>query len=146
MRRRVPKLIERSRAGSRGRGEAATAPIDRGWERGDQRAGTCANPQVGDCAVSRGRSQIDPSEPFASNGEIDRSRPRLCENSKDRRQYINFSRFSPFSASTGSAKRKSSLQMRRFQTISEFSHSLDPKRSPVRLDNFGRCCFIAAIG
>src|SRR6516225_5073592 len=42
---------------------------------------------------------------------------------------MNSSRFSAVSASTGSAERKSSLQMRRFQTISEFSHSLDPKRS-----------------
>jgi len=42
---------------------------------------------------------------------------------------MNFSRFSAFSAITGSAERKNSLQMRRFQTISEFSHSLDPFRS-----------------
>ena len=52
------------------------------------------------------------------------------------RQFMNFSRFSTFSAITGSAKRKNSLQMRRFQTISEFSHSLDPKpeqaEQPVR--------------
>jgi len=40
---------------------------------------------------------------------------------------MNFSRFSAFSAITGSAERKNSLQMRRFQTISEFSHSLDPQ-------------------
>jgi len=45
------------------------------------------------------------------------------------RQCMNFSRFSAFSAITGSAKRKDSLQMRRFQTISEFSHSLDPLRT-----------------
>src|SRR6266446_3686502 len=44
------------------------------------------------------------------------------------RQFTNFSRFSAFSAITGSAERKNSLQMHRFQTISEFSHSLDPKR------------------
>jgi hypothetical protein len=37
---------------------------------------------------------------------------------------MNFSRFSAFSAITGSAKRKNSLQMRRFRTIAEFSHSL----------------------
>jgi hypothetical protein len=43
------------------------------------------------------------------------------------RQSTNFSRFSAFSAITGSAERKNSLQMRRFQT-SEFSHSLDPQR------------------
>jgi hypothetical protein len=40
------------------------------------------------------------------------------------RQFTDFSRFSAFSAVTGAAKRKNSLQMRRFQTISEFSHSL----------------------
>ena len=37
---------------------------------------------------------------------------------------MNFSRFSAFSAITGPAERKNSLQMRRFQTISEFSHGL----------------------
>jgi hypothetical protein len=37
---------------------------------------------------------------------------------------MNFSRFSAFSAITGLAERKKSLQMRRFQTISEFSHGL----------------------
>jgi len=42
---------------------------------------------------------------------------------------MNFSRFSAFLAITGSAARKNSLQMRRFQRISEFSHSLDPKPS-----------------
>ena len=47
------------------------------------------------------------------------------------RQFKNFSRFSAFSAITGSAKRKNSLQMRRFQTISEFSHGLG------RLRRFG---------
>jgi hypothetical protein len=41
---------------------------------------------------------------------------------------MNFSRFSAFSAITGSAERKNSLQMRRFQTISEFSYSLGRKR------------------
>src|SRR5438105_14800526 len=41
------------------------------------------------------------------------------------RLFMNFSRFSAFSAITGPAERKNSLQMRRFQTISEFSHSLD---------------------
>jgi len=35
--------------------------------------------------------------------------------------------FRSLPANTGSAERKSSLLMRRFQTISEFSHSLDPK-------------------
>ena len=35
---------------------------------------------------------------------------------------MNFSRFLAFSAITGPAERKNSLQMRRFQTISEFSH------------------------
>jgi hypothetical protein len=48
------------------------------------------------------------------------------------RQFMNFSRFSAFSAITGLAERKKSLQMRRFQTISEFSHGLDQKRSPWR--------------
>src|SRR5712664_591486 len=38
---------------------------------------------------------------------------------------MNFSRFSAFSAITGSAERKNSLQMRRFKTISEFSHGLE---------------------
>jgi hypothetical protein len=42
---------------------------------------------------------------------------------------MNFSRFSAFSAITGPAERKNSLQMRRFQTISEFSHGLDPFRT-----------------
>jgi hypothetical protein len=37
---------------------------------------------------------------------------------------MNFSRFSAFSAITGPAERKNSLQMRRFQTICEFSHGL----------------------
>jgi hypothetical protein len=37
---------------------------------------------------------------------------------------MNFSRFSAFSAITGPAERKNSFQMRRFQTISEFSHGL----------------------
>src|SRR4249919_1860351 len=37
---------------------------------------------------------------------------------------MNFSRFSAFSTITGPAERKNSLQMRRFQTISEFSHGL----------------------
>ena len=40
------------------------------------------------------------------------------------RQFMNFSRFPAFLAITGSAARKNSLQMRRFQRISEFSHSL----------------------
>src|SRR5258705_9123250 len=40
------------------------------------------------------------------------------------RQFMNFSRFSAFSAITGPAERRNSLQMRRFQTISEFSHGL----------------------
>jgi hypothetical protein len=40
---------------------------------------------------------------------------------------VKFSRFSAFSAITGSAERKNLLQIRRFQTISEFSHSLDPE-------------------
>jgi hypothetical protein len=40
------------------------------------------------------------------------------------RQFMNFSRFSAFSTITGPAERKNSLQMRRFQTISEFSHGL----------------------
>jgi integrase len=40
---------------------------------------------------------------------------------------MNLSRFSAFSTITGPAERKNSLQMRRFQTISEFSHGLDPK-------------------
>src|SRR5438445_8783625 len=40
------------------------------------------------------------------------------------RLFMNFSRFSAFSAITGPAERKNSLQMRRFQTISEFSHGL----------------------
>src|SRR5216683_676560 len=48
------------------------------------------------------------------------------------RQFMNFSRFSAFSAITGPAERKNSLQMRRFQTISEFSHGLDPKLTPLR--------------
>ena len=54
----------------------------------------------------------------------DRLGSRPCENSNARAAVMNFSRFSPFSAFTGSAKRKNSLQMRHFQTISEFSHSL----------------------
>ena len=50
---------------------------------------------------------------------------RLCENSNDRAPVYKFqSIFGPFPAITGSAERKSSLLMRRFQTISEFSHSL----------------------
>jgi hypothetical protein len=44
---------------------------------------------------------------------------------------MNFSRFSAFSAITGPAERKNSLQMRRFQTISEFSHGLG-RTSPFR--------------
>jgi len=44
---------------------------------------------------------------------------------------MNFSRFSAFSAITGSAERKNSLQMRRFQTISEFSHGLGRKATVV---------------
>jgi hypothetical protein len=43
------------------------------------------------------------------------------------RQFMNFSRFSAFSTITGPAERKNSLQMRRFQTISEFSHGLGQK-------------------
>src|SRR5438132_2803966 len=42
------------------------------------------------------------------------------------RRFMNFSRFLAFSAITGPAERKNSLQMRRFQTISEFSHGLAP--------------------
>jgi hypothetical protein len=45
------------------------------------------------------------------------------------RQFMNFSRFSAFSTITGPAERKNSLQMRRFQTISEFSHGLDPEET-----------------
>src|SRR5258708_5034782 len=45
------------------------------------------------------------------------------------RKFMNFSRFSAFSAITGPAERKNSLQMRRFQTISEFSHGLGPGRA-----------------
>jgi hypothetical protein len=45
------------------------------------------------------------------------------------RQFMNFSRFSAFSTITGPAERKNSLQMRRFQTISEFSHGLDPEQT-----------------
>src|SRR5216683_1727637 len=48
------------------------------------------------------------------------------------RQFMNFSRFSAFSAITGPAERKNSLQMRRFQTIFEFSHGLDPQQSYSR--------------
>jgi hypothetical protein len=48
---------------------------------------------------------------------------------------MNFSRFSAFSAITGPAERKNSLQMRRFQTISEFSHGLDPKQSLAAADH-----------
>jgi hypothetical protein len=48
---------------------------------------------------------------------------------------MNFSQFSAFSATTGSAERKNSLQMRRFQTIFEFSHSLDPERPFLPLGN-----------
>jgi len=44
---------------------------------------------------------------------------------------MNFSRFSAFSAITGPAERKNSLQMRRFQTISEFSHGLGRKASSL---------------
>src|SRR6266404_9036767 len=47
------------------------------------------------------------------------------------RLFMNFSRFSAFSAITGPAERKNSLQMRRFQTISEFSHGLG------RIEPFG---------
>src|SRR6266850_4410683 len=53
------------------------------------------------------------------------------------RQFTNFSRFSAFSAITGSAERKNSLQMRRFQTISEFSHRLDPLLPLRYLFNIG---------
>src|ERR1700736_3828985 len=52
------------------------------------------------------------------------------------RQFMNFSRFSAFSAITGPAERKNSLQMRRFQTISEISHRLDPNR-PFDLNRRG---------
>jgi hypothetical protein len=47
---------------------------------------------------------------------------------------MNFSRFSAFSTITGPAERKNSLQMRRFQTISEFSHGLGQQanRTPVQ--------------
>jgi hypothetical protein len=44
------------------------------------------------------------------------------------RRFMNFSRFLAFSAITGPAERKNSLQMRRFQTISEFSHGLGQER------------------
>jgi hypothetical protein len=44
---------------------------------------------------------------------------------------MNFSRFSAFSTITGPAERKNSLQMRRFQTIFEFSHGLDPFRTLI---------------
>jgi hypothetical protein len=48
-----------------------------------------------------------------------------CENSNGRAAVDEFELvFRPFSASTGSAERKNSLQMRRLQTISEFLHSL----------------------
>ena len=54
-----------------------------------------------------------------------RERVRLCENSNDRAPVYKFqSVFRPFPPITGSVERKSSLLMRRFQTISEFSHSL----------------------
>jgi hypothetical protein len=57
-------------------------------------------------------------------------RPSPCENSNGRAAADEFEPvFGPFSASTGSAERKNSFQMRRLQTISEFSHSLDPKQS-----------------
>ena len=53
---------------------------------------------------------------------------------------MNFSRFLAFSAITGPAERKNSLQMRRFQTISEFSHGLYrfPSFAPVCADYLGR--------
>src|ERR1700736_5883196 len=56
------------------------------------------------------------------------------------RQFMNFSRFSAFSAITGPAERKNSRQMRRFQTISEFSHGLDPYRKLVAVDREGGSC------
>jgi hypothetical protein len=49
---------------------------------------------------------------------------------------MNFSRFSAFSAITGPAERKNSLQMRRFQTISEFSHGLGRQRLPAMRERF----------
>jgi len=48
------------------------------------------------------------------------------------RQFMNFSRFPAVLAITGSAERKNLLQMRRFQTISEFSHSLGRNVSRAR--------------
>src|SRR5438132_5752966 len=55
------------------------------------------------------------------------------------RLFMNFSRFSAFSAITGPAERKNSLQMRRFQTISEFSHGLGRHRLFARSPANGSC-------
>src|SRR5712672_1333432 len=53
-------------------------------------------------------------------------------------QFMNFSRFAAFRPSQARQSEKNSLQMRRFQTISEFSHSLDPDRPLALSDNNGR--------
>jgi len=58
---------------------------------------------------------------------------------------MNFSRFPAVSAITGSAERKNLLQMRHFQTISEFSHSLDPLRSLAGVGRDAGPCPRAAI-
>ena len=55
------------------------------------------------------------------------------------RQFMNFSRVSAVSAITGSAEGKNSLQMRRLQAISEFSHSLG-RVSRTRLRRTVRNC------
>jgi len=64
-----------------------------------------------------------PAKPRDRGLVSDRNGARLCENARTIGGSLKISvDFRPFSAITGSAKRKSSLQMRRFQTISEFSH------------------------
>jgi hypothetical protein len=50
-------------------------------------------------------------------------------------QFMNFSRFLAFAAITGSAERKIRSKCAVFQTISEFSHSLDPERPFLPLGN-----------
>ena len=88
--------------------------------------GICANPQVGDCAVSRGS---------VSN------RPRLCENSeivRKRRIWSELFRFAePVMAKNG---RKSTGIYRLPPVVRVFSHSLDPKPPFASVDsNAGPC-------
>jgi hypothetical protein len=68
-------------------------------------------------------AQYNPEDSSCAYGGVHR-----CENSNDRAPVYKFqSIVGPFPAITSSAERKSSLLLRRFQTISKFSPSMDPK-------------------